>query len=89
MDVGPWNECVLVAARPDGGVEFVSTAKQAAAMLCDKWPAKRGPAFQEAVAACNEVMQSYAPSYLARVAFESAVKEAGLWLYSAATKSLR
>ena len=77
MNVGPWNECVLFS-RPDGKIEFVSTAKQAAAILRDRWVGLRGPAFHSAAAACEEVMRKFAPTYVARVAFELALREAGI-----------
>ncbi len=74
---GPWNVCVVVRRTENVGMTFVSTAKHAALLLANEWPVK-GPAFQDAVSVCAEVMKSWSPTYLARIAFDEAVKEAGL-----------
>jgi hypothetical protein len=74
---GPWNECVVARTRKDGELQFIGTAKRAATLLAGDWPVK-GRAFEAAVAACNDVLKGWSPTYLARIAFEEAVKEAGL-----------
>nr|WP_244480434.1 DUF982 domain-containing protein [Rhizobium sp. Root1220] len=74
---GPWNECVLARTGASGGLEFVGTTRRAAALLANKWPSD-GPAFRTAVQTCNDVLRSWLPTYLARISFEEAVREASL-----------
>jgi len=77
LSPGPWNVCVLVRSAEHGGFEFVSSARQALARLADRWPVRES-AYRHAVATCGDVLKSWSPSYLARIAFEDAVREAGL-----------
>ncbi len=74
---GPWNVCVLMRTGRDGAVEFVGTAKEALAKLRKDWPI-RGPGFARAIETCQDAVRNWSPSYLARIAFEEAVREAGL-----------
>lgn len=74
---GPWNECVIVRTAGEGRLEFIGTSKRAADLLAGGWPVK-GPAFEAAVASCSDVLKGWSPTYVARLAFERAVREAGL-----------
>lgn len=79
MCPGPWNVCVLARTGKNGALEFIGTAEEALRKLKSNWP-RPGPAFALAVESCQDVVRSWAPSYLARIAFEEAVREAGLHL---------
>ncbi|MBB3315680.1 hypothetical protein FHT77_001545 [Rhizobium sp. BK181] len=79
MCPGPWNVCVLARTGKNGALEFIGTAEEALRKLKSNW-FRPGPAFALAVESCQDVVRSWAPSYLARIAFEEAVREAGLHL---------
>ncbi|GAA3092796.1 DUF982 domain-containing protein [Rhizobium viscosum] len=76
----PWNVCVLARTGKHGAVEFIGTAADTLEKLRDNWP-RPGRAYRHALDSCQDVIRGWAPSYLARTAFEEVVKEAGLHLH--------
>lgn len=73
---GPWNVCVLTRTGKHGAVEFIGTAADALERLRNNWPQPER-AHRNALESCQDVVRGWAPTYLARMAFEEAVKEAG------------
>ncbi|EJZ20963.1 hypothetical protein RCCGEPOP_12450 [Rhizobium sp. Pop5] len=71
---------MLLRTGNHGAVEFIATAEDALAKLHDNWP-RPERAYRHAVESCQDVVRGWAPTYVARMAFEEAVKEAGLHLH--------
>jgi hypothetical protein len=78
MTFGYWTAAVTTHF-PDCGREYIiNGARDAAAILADKWPLTYGRKYQRALSACAAVVEGKLDPNLARAAFIEAAREAGV-----------
>jgi hypothetical protein len=78
MTIGYWT-AAITTHFPDCGREYlISGARDAAAILADKWPLTYGRKYQRALSACAAVFEGKLDPNLARAAFIEAAREAGV-----------
>ena len=80
MNIGLWHKPVTV--RADGAIDMltVTTTAQAAQILLNRWPTRRGKAFEKAKIICVQVIEGRNTPKKARKAFLKAARKAGLRL---------
>ena len=79
METGRFDFPVTIAI--DGvGIKSISSAREAAVVLEEQWPAARGRKHEIALKACYSVIHGYVAPVICRRAFEAAAREAGFLL---------
>jgi len=76
MDDIPWRESVLLELNDRQDVTSVSSSREAADLLLNKWPKKRGPSYKLAVMTCLDSFTGKQPPELARQDLIAAAIEA-------------
>lgn len=80
---GPWHKPVTVKADGACNNLTVTTTVQAAQILLNRWPTRRGKALEKAKVICVQVIEGTNKPEKARKAFVKAARKAGLWHRSA------
>lgn len=82
MDDRHWNKPVCVTMGGLGKLRNVTSTREAAECLLDRWPAGKstGPGHRIAREACVTVLAGEDPPAIARTAFIIAAQEAGIFV---------
>ena len=78
MSDGWWAKPVRVMLGTPSQMRIVASTRDAAECLSDYWPLKRGFAHRTAQEACLTVLAGEELTYVARLAFIEAAREAGI-----------
>lgn len=73
-----WPASVIVNLDELGGPQIVGSTREAAFLLMQFWPTRRGQAFGEALRLCAEALDAHVDPKVARRAFLKAAEEAGI-----------
>lgn len=80
MDDIPWHESVLLELNDRQDVIIVSSSLEAADLLLNKWPKKRGPSYKLAVMTCLDSFHGKQPLELVRRDLIAAAIEAHIYV---------
>ena len=80
MDDIPWNESVLFELNDRQDVVTVSSSMEAADLLLNKWPKKRGPSYKLAVMTCLASFRGRQPPELVQQDLIAADIEAHIYV---------
>ncbi len=80
MDGIPWRESVLLELNGRQDVITVSSSLEAADLLLNKWPKKRGPSYKLAVMTCLDSFRGKQPAELVRQDLIAAAIEAHIYV---------
>lgn len=78
MDSKIWSAPVTLEMFGHGNYRVVTSAKEAAKVLCNEWPYGSGPMYTEALATCAAALKGDADPEQARADFVKAAEEAGI-----------
>lgn len=76
MDSKIWNAPVSLEMFGSGHYRVVTSAKEAAKVLCNEWPRRSGPRYTEALASCAAALKGERDPEQTRADFIYAAKEA-------------
>lgn len=80
MDDIPWHESLLLEFNGRQDVVTVSSSLQAADLLLNQWPKKRGPSYKLAVMTCLDSFRGKQPPELVRQDLIAAAIEAHIYV---------
>lgn len=80
MNIGLWYKPVTVRADGASDKLTVTTTVQAAQILQNRWPTRRGKSLEKAKMICVQVIEGKTKPEKARKAFVKAARKAGLRL---------
>jgi hypothetical protein len=80
VNIGLWHKPVTVRADGAGDKLTVTTTAQAAQILLNRWPTRRGKALERAKVICVQVIEGRNTPEKARKAFVKAARKAGFRL---------
>lgn len=80
MDGIPWRESVLLELNGRQDVITVSSSLEAADLLLNEWPKKRGPSYKLAVMTCLDSFRGKQPAELVRQDLIAAAIEAHIYV---------
>jgi Protein of unknown function (DUF982) len=80
MDDIPWNESVLLELNDRHDIVTVSSSREAADLLLNKWPKRRGPSYKLAVMTCLDSFRGKQPPELVRQDLIAAAIEAHIYV---------
>lgn len=78
VNIGLWHKPVTVRANGAGDNLTVTTTAQAAQILLNRWPARRGKALERAKVICVQVIEGTNKPEKTRKAFVKAARKAAL-----------
>lgn len=81
MNIGLWHKPVTVRAAGAGDNITITTTAQAAQILLNRWPTRRGKTLEKAKVVCIQVIEGTNKPEKARKAFVKAARKAGLQLH--------
>jgi hypothetical protein len=76
MDGKVWNAPVSLEMFGPGHYRIVTSAKEAAKVLCNEWPRRSGPKYSEALASCAASLKGEVDPERTRADFIHAAEEA-------------
>ncbi|WP_275790598.1 DUF982 domain-containing protein [Pararhizobium gei] len=82
MDDIVWPETVQLELNGRYDVLSISSSREAADLLLNQWPQKRGPCYKLAVMTCLESFRGRQPAELARLDLIAAAIEAHIYVRS-------
>jgi hypothetical protein len=80
MDAGRWKEPITFETAVLGRYRTVTSTEEAARILLEDWPGRRGKAFLRAKVACLSVLTGDQPPETARRAFLEAAAKGGVFI---------
>ena len=81
VNMGLWHKLITVRADGAGDKLTVTTTVQAAQILLNRWPTRRGKAPEKAKMICVQIIEGTNTPETAREAFIKAATKAGLQLH--------
>lgn len=80
MDDVSWNDSVFLELNDRDDVVKISSSLEAADLLLNKWPKKRGPSYKLAVMTCLDSFRGKQPAELARQDLIAAAIESHIYV---------
>jgi hypothetical protein len=82
MDIKIWEQPVSLEMYGHGHYRIVTSAKEAAKVLKNEWPLRKGVYYERAVRTCKSVLQDAAQPEESRLQFLKAAEEADIKIVS-------